>query len=99
MADNRILAEIMRSGGNRLLNRAIDKVLPVAPATETAAAETPAKKTLLGGIAGAMALRIATRSVPGALVIGGSLIAKRLYDRRHGKRTGKGPAGKDSAKT
>ncbi|MEN9682448.1 MAG: hypothetical protein RIQ99_1735 [Pseudomonadota bacterium] len=95
MADNRILAEIMRSGGNRLLNRAIDKVLPVTVAAESGAADVPAKKTMLGRIAGAAALRLATRSVPGAIVIGGSLIAKRLYEQRHAKRA----AGKDSAQT
>lgn len=29
--------------------------------------------------------RLATRSVPGALVVGGGLLAKTLYDRRRGR--------------
>ena len=33
--------------------------------------------------------RIATRSVPGAIVIGGGLLAKTLYDRRRGKAAAK----------
>ena len=74
MASDRILADIVRKNGGKLLDSAIDRLLP--------ASEAAAKKTLLGGIAGAVALRVATRSVPGAIVVGSGLIAKRLYDRR-----------------
>ncbi|MDE2436922.1 MAG: hypothetical protein KGM49_11740 [Sphingomonadales bacterium] len=78
MANNRILAEIARKGGGKLLDTAVGRVLP--------ADSEPARKTLLGGIAAAVAIRVATRSVPGALVIGGGIIAKRLYDRRHARK-------------
>ena len=86
MADNRVLADIARKGGGKLLNAAIDTLLPVD-------AEKPAakKKSLLGGIAGAAAVRVATRSVPGAIVVGGAMLAKRLYDKRHAKDAGKTP--------
>lgn len=78
MPDNRLLANLARRGGGKLLDVAIDTLLPVD------AAKLPAKKkTLLGGIAGAVAVRVATRSVPGAIVVGGALLAKRLYDKRH----------------
>ena len=93
MANNKLLAEIARKGGGRLLNAAIDKVLPVAAVAETGDA-SPRKRSLLGGIAGAMAVRIASRSVPGAIVIGGSLLAKRLYDRRHARDEGKAASGR-----
>ena len=82
MADNRLLAELARKNGGKLLNVAIDTLLPVA------ADKLPAKKpTLLGKAAGAVALRVATRSVPGAIVVGGAVLAKRLYDRRHAAKT------------
>lgn len=97
MADNKLLAEIARRGGGRLLNAAVDKVLPVAAATE-AADGAPPRKSFLRGIAGALAVRIASRSVPGAIVIGGSLIAKRLYDRRHAKDGAKAPAARAASK-
>ncbi|WP_374526786.1 hypothetical protein [Novosphingobium sp.] len=87
MADNKLLAEIARKGGGKLLNAAIDKVLPVAAAVAEEGTAPKKKKTLIGGIAGAMAVRFATRSVPGAIVVGGSLLAKRLYDRRHAAKT------------
>lgn len=36
---------------------------------------------LLGFGLGVMAARIATRSIPGALLVGGAMVAKALYDR------------------
>lgn len=82
MATNRILASIIRQGGGRLLNTAIARALPDEPAV-------PGKrKNLLGGIAGAVALRVATKSVPGAIVVGSGLIAKKLYDRRKAAKAG-----------
>jgi hypothetical protein len=78
MADNRLIAQIARQNGGKLLNAAIDTLLPVDAAKA-------GRKGLLGGIAGAVAVRVATRSVPGAIVVGGAVIAKRLYDRRHAK--------------
>jgi hypothetical protein len=37
---------------------------------------------LLGAGLGIIATRIATRSLPGALLVGGVIVAKTLYDRR-----------------
>lgn len=80
MASNRVLAEIARKNGGKLLNSAVGKLLPDGTSAG------PAKKTLLGGLAGAVAVRIATRSVPGAIVVGGSILAKTLYDRRRARK-------------
>jgi hypothetical protein len=41
---------------------------------------------LLGAGIGIIATRIATRSLPGALLVGGALVAKAVYDRRKNKR-------------
>jgi hypothetical protein len=78
VADNRILAKIARQNGGKLLGTAIDALLPVD-------ATRSSRPGLLGGIAGAVAVRVATRSVPGAIVVGGAVIAKRLYDRKRAK--------------
>jgi len=78
MVDNRLLADLARTGGTRLLDAAIDTLLPL-----DAQKLAPERKTLLRAVTGTVALRIATRSVPGAILVGGALIAKRLYDRRH----------------
>lgn len=75
MANNALLARIARQNGGKLLNTAIDVLLPVDGAKS-------GKPSLVGGIVGAVAVRIAARSVPGAIVVGGAVIAKRLYDKR-----------------
>lgn len=83
MPAEKILAAIARKGGGRLLNLAIAKTLPEP-------APVPGKrKTLLGGIAGAIATRVALRSVPGAIVVGGAALAKTLHDRRKRRASGK----------
>jgi hypothetical protein len=48
---------------------------------------------LLGAAIGLVATRIASRSLPGAMAIGGVLVAKTLYDR---KRQRKGIPAKDA---
>ncbi len=78
---DRLLARLARQGGSRLLNTAIAKALPDRP--EAAAA----KRNLLSGIAGMLAMRVATRSVPGAIIVTSGLVAKKLYDRRKSRRT------------
>lgn len=80
MVSNRLLARIVRQGGGKLLNLALGRLLPA----EKEAKKVPLhKRSLTKGIAGAAITKIATRSVPGAIVVGGGLIAKALYDRRH----------------
>lgn len=39
-------------------------------------------KGLMGAGVGMVAARIASRSVPGALVVGGAMVAKYLYDKK-----------------
>lgn len=43
---------------------------------------------LLGAGLGIAATRIATRSIPGALLVGGAFVAKKLYDKRRAGRIG-----------
>jgi hypothetical protein len=83
-----LLARLIRQGGGALLDLAVNRAFPAPPPAEAAA--PPKKKTPLSGrLTGAAATRIATKSVPGAIVIGGALLAKTLYDRRHAGKDGK----------
>ena len=75
-----LLARIVRRGGGQLLDAAAGLLF-----AEKADA-TKAKSSISRSITGAVLTRIATRSVPGALVIGGSLLAKSLYDRRRAQK-------------
>jgi len=88
---DRLLARLARQGGGRLLNSAIDRVLPDTPAEKTA------KRNLFAGLAGAMAMRVATRSVPGAIVVTSGLLAKKLYDRRKARKGKAAATGQNKA--
>ncbi len=57
----------------------------------SAIAERSSGKGLLGAGLGVVATRLATRSVPGALLVGGAFVAKKLYDRRKERRLGVRP--------
>jgi hypothetical protein len=49
---------------------------------------------LVGAGVGIVATRLATRSIPGALLVGGAFVAKKLYDKRKEKRLSGTPASK-----
>ncbi|MET3470456.1 hypothetical protein ABIC78_000958 [Novosphingobium sp. 1529] len=82
-----ILTDIAMSAGSALLargvagkglaGRVLGKALPVR--TPGGLIRGP---SLVGSLVGTAIARVATRSVPGAIVVGGGLVAKALYDRR-----------------
>ena len=85
--DNRVLAKIARTHGPKLLEQALDRLVPGTPAAGRAA-NLKAKKPSIGRrIANAALLRVATGSVPGAILVSGGLIAKALHDRRKARQT------------
>lgn len=95
-----ILAGIAMRAGSRLLKQGVDRgILGAAPevlksaakATGAKAAQKAAKvpkpKRSIGTrILTAAATRIATRSVPGAIVVGGALLAKTLHEHRKNRK-------------
>jgi hypothetical protein len=81
---NLVIADIVLRGGGRLLRTVVERsVLKTKYPHETA-------KSLINGrgmaqtLIGTAVARIATRSVPGAILVGGGLLAKALYDRKKG---------------
>ncbi len=86
MATDKIIADLARRGGNRLIDLTLGKVMP------DESAQPKKRPTLIGGLIGVAAVRIATRSVPGAIVVGGGLLAKTLYDRKQAKQAAKAEA-------
>lgn len=94
---NMILADIALRSGGALLRRAVETGL--LGAALGAASKGKGKKAAAGKVikgrsmaqtlVGTAVARIATRSVPGAIVVGGGLLAKTLYDRRKGKQAAK----------
>ncbi len=64
--------------------------------TKTAARHGVQKKSagsgILGAAIGMVATRIATRSVPGAILVGGALVGKYLWDKKREKSTAQAEA-------
>jgi hypothetical protein len=74
MVDDRLLARVVRHGGFRLIDRAVARLLPPP-------GQTP-RRSLSQRLANAALLRIAMGSVPGAIVVGGGLLARHFHLRR-----------------
>lgn len=82
---NLILADIALRAGGALLRRGVERGL-LGNKTGTAKAKKIIRGRTMGEtLIGTALARVATRSVPGAIMVGGGLLAKTLYDRRHGK--------------
>jgi hypothetical protein len=94
-----ILAGVAMRTGSSLLKRSVDRgILGAAPEALKAAAKAAGAKAAksanskkragLGArLLTAAATRIATRSVPGAIIVGGALLAKTLHERRKSRKT------------
>lgn len=82
---NLILADLALRGGGQLLRHAVERTLLGAKYSRNEAKNLVKGRTMAQTLVGTAIVRIATRSVPGAIMVGGGLLAKTLYDRRKGK--------------
>lgn len=81
-ATNLVIADIALRGGGRLLRHLIERSLLSVKYPSDKAHRIIQGRTMKQTLIGTAAARIATRSVPGALIVGGLLVARALYDRR-----------------
>lgn len=82
---NMILADIVLRSGGALLRRTVEGSLLGRAMGKGKAQKVIKGRSMAQTLLGTAVARIATRSVPGAILIGGGLIAKALYDRKKGK--------------
>ena len=82
---NLIIADLALRGGGQLLRHAVERTLLGAKYSRAEAKNLVKGRSMAQTLIGTAVVRLATRSVPGAIVVGGSLLAKTLYDRRRGK--------------
>jgi hypothetical protein len=80
-ATNLVIADIALRGGGRLLRHLIERSLLSVKYPSDKAHRIIQGRTMKQTLIGTAAARIATRSVPGALIVGGWLVARALYDR------------------
>ena len=84
-ATNLVLADIALRGGGQLLRHAIERTLLGVKYSPGKARDIVKGRTMMQTLVGTAVARLATRSVPGAIIVGGGLLAKTLYDRRKGR--------------
>lgn len=85
-ATNVLIAEILVRGAGRLARRSMEKGLLKARFEREQAVAIVEGRGLTHTLMTTAAARVATRSVPGALLVGGGLLAKTLYDRSISRR-------------
>lgn len=88
-ATNLIIHDIAMRAGGRLMRHAVEKGLLRGRYGGPQAKAIVENRSLLQTLLGGMLARAATRSLPGAALVGTGLIAKTLYDRRQSKKAAK----------
>ena len=82
---NLILTDLLLRGGGQILRHAVEAALLSSKYDKSKAKKIIKGRSLTQTIVSTAVARLATRSVPGAIVVGGASLAKLLYDRRRGK--------------
>ncbi|QKG70484.1 hypothetical protein [Erythrobacter mangrovi] len=82
-----ILADAAIRAGTYIVRRTVEKGLLRGRYGSEAAREVLANKTLGQTVLSFGLAKLATRSLPGAVIVGGGAVAKTLYDRRKARRT------------
>ncbi len=90
---NLILADIALQGGSLLVRRGLERGFLGRKYAPDKAARILKRRSMGESLIGAAIVKLATRSVPGAILVGGGLLAKTLYDRRKDNRAAPGATG------
>ena len=85
-ATNVLIAEILVRSAGRLFRRSMEKGLLKARFEREQAVAIIEGRGLAHTLVSTTVARVATRSVPGALLVGGGLLAKTLFDRSISRR-------------
>jgi hypothetical protein len=81
---NLLIADVVLRGGSRIMRQLVETNLLKTKYPPQLARDIIRGRGVVRTLAGAAIARLATRSVPGALFVGGGLLAKALYDRSKG---------------
>ena len=85
-ATNLIIQDIALRAGGRLVRHTLEKGILRGRYGGSGAKAIVENRSLVHTLVGGLLARYATRSLPGAVLIGGGLVAKTLYDRGRSKR-------------
>lgn len=81
---NVLLADIALRVGGQLLRHGVERGVLGKAVGKGKAKKLIKGRSMAQTLIGTAIARVATRSVPGALIVGGGMLAKTLYDRRRG---------------
>ncbi len=88
-ATNLLIHDILLRSGGRVLRLGLEKGLLRNRYGKSTAKEIVENRSMVQTLASYAVARVATRSVPGAIVVGGGILAKALLDRRQSRRAAK----------
>ena len=85
MAFDKLLANILSRRGSVLVDNAVRTLIQPVPGA------APRRRGITARLIETILLRVATKSVPGAILIGGGLLARYLHERKQARDAAKGP--------
>ena len=85
-ATNLLIMDVAMRGASMIAGRAMEKALLSARYSGQKAADIVKGRSLIQSMAATGAARMATRSVPGFLLVTGGLLAKAIFDRSFSRR-------------
>jgi hypothetical protein len=85
-ATNLLIHDVLLRSGGRLLRLGLEKGLLRNRYGKSTAKDMVENRSLVQQLASYAVARVATRSLPGAVVVGGGILAKTLLDRRQSRR-------------
>lgn len=97
-ATNLIIQDIAMRAGGRLMRHAVEKGLLRGRYGGAGAKAIVENRSLVATLLSGLLARTATRSLPGAAIIGAGLAAKTLYDRRQTRKAAKKAGDKSLAR-
>jgi hypothetical protein len=83
---NILLADIALRGGGQILRHAVERLVLGVKYSPEKAKDIVKGRSMAQTLISTAIARLATRSVPGAIIVGGGMLAKTLYDRSQDKR-------------
>ena len=95
---NLILTDLLLRGGGQIMRHAVEASLLKTKYDKSKARKIIAGRSLTQTLLATAVARIATRSVPGMILVGGASVAKLLYDRSQDKREARAEGHKAIAK-
>lgn len=85
-ATNIIMADVAMRAGSYVLRSAVEKGFLRGRYGKDTASQIVSNKSLKKSLASFALAKLATRSLPGAVIVGGGMVAKTLFDRGRSRR-------------